>query len=140
MPEARSTLTPAGWLLAAALLTALMAALVTLVPAAAHAAGPDRQVPPTWLTLTVGGHRSATLRCDPPGGTHPNPRAACRELAAAGGDLAKLRHNPEMACITVYDPVTVHARGTWRGRGVAYDATYSNRCALTAATGPVFDF
>lgn len=136
MPEARSTLTPAGWLLAAALLTAL----VTLAPAAAHAAGPDRQAPPTRLKLTVDGHRSVTLRCDPPGGTHPNPRAACRELAAARGDLAKLRRNPEMACITVYDPVTVRARGTWRGRRVAHDATYSNRCALTAATGPVFDF
>lgn len=136
MPEDRSILTPAGWLLATTLLTAL----VTLLPAAAQAAGPDRQPPPTWLKLTVGGHRSVTLGCDPPDGTHPNPGAACHAIAAAGGDLAKLRHNPEVACITVYDPVTVHARGTWRGQRVAYDATYSNRCALAAATGPVFDF
>jgi hypothetical protein len=136
LPEARSTLTPTGWLLAAALL----AALVTPPPTAADAAGADRQAPPTRLKLTVGGHRSVTLRCDPPGGTHPDPQAACHAIAAAGGDLAMLRRNPEVACITVYDPVTVRARGTWRGNRVAYDATYSNRCALTAATGPVFDF
>lgn len=133
LPETRSFAPAVGSLLAIALLAA--------VPAApARAALPGEQAPPTRLHLTVQGQRTVTLRCDPPGGSHPRARDACRALAAAGGDLTKLAHARDVACVAVYDPVAVRARGTWRGRPMTYDATFSNRCTMTAATGAVFAF
>jgi len=39
-----------------------------------------------------------------------------------------------------YQPVTAAAHGQWRGKVVAWERVFSNRCALQAATGSVFRF
>lgn len=94
--------------------------------------------PRTVLWLSAGG-RSAALTCEPAGGTHPDPVAACRDLAIAGGDFANLPGDPLIgACPMVYDPVTASAVGLWRGEPVEFRATYSNACVLRARTGHVF--
>lgn len=121
------------------------AALITLATALpAHAVG-DRPTSPRGLFLTVSGSESTWIRgvllhCSPrPGGGHPNPVAACEELAAARGDLDRLPGNLH-PCIDNFDPVTVGATGTWRGRPTAWHKTYANACELDAATGEVFHF
>jgi Subtilisin inhibitor-like len=76
-----------AWLL---LVTALCAVLAACGSAAAGGstsnAAPAAKPAKVSLHITVSGAntkpRQWTLRCDPPGGTHPNPAAACRVLLA----------------------------------------------------------
>lgn len=85
--------------------------------------------------------RTAALSCDPDGGTHANPDAACDALEEAGGSFGELAQpdSPTM-CPLIYKPVTVHASGVWKGQPVEFHQTYSNSCVLQAETGPVFQF
>lgn len=83
--------------------------------------------------------RTATLTCDPDGGTHPGPREACALLARVGGDFTRLDLGLT-PCPRIYQPVTAVEEGTWQGRRVAYRKVYSNECVLLSATGPVFKF
>lgn len=108
----------------------------------AAGAQPVDRTPPTQLTLAVvhrGAVQVADLTCEPPGGSHPEAAAACRDIAAAGGNLADLPGDPDVqACPDVYDPVAVLALGRWRGQPVWYGREYGNACELRGATGPVF--
>jgi hypothetical protein len=111
----------------------------TLVAAPAAQARPAS----TYLVLStrVSGEKArvATLRCDPPRGTHPKASAACAAVAAARGDLTALRPQPGIMCMMLYRPATATARGVWRGRWVHYTHTFSNSCVLGAQTGAVFE-
>jgi hypothetical protein len=84
--------------------------------------------------------RARTLRCDPPSGNHPYSEAACHDVAAAEGDLARLPGEPGKVCNGMYKPVTVTALGEWRGIPVRFEQSYRNACKLTASTGLVFGF
>lgn len=118
-------------LLAAATSAALLAA-----PYGAAAAPPT---PGPGLVLTAGTHR-ATLACEPvPHGTHPLPLPACTALSAADGDFDALPGWPGV-CREPYAPVTVTARGEFRGQPVDWRKKFANPCILRAATGPVFAF
>ncbi|GGM11498.1 hypothetical protein GCM10010129_64390 [Streptomyces fumigatiscleroticus] len=124
-----------GGLLAAA---ALLVACATPSPATAReAAHAD------WLLLTVtrGASRShvthgTLLLCDPPRG-HARAATACAELDEAGGDIGRIPLK-DANCPMVYAPVTVHARGQWRGHPVQYRRTFANPCVLESRTGSVF--
>lgn len=97
----------------------------------------------SFLGLAVQGQDNAsvaTLRCDPPGGSHSNAAAACDALAAAGGDFSKVTGQPGTVCTDIFDPVTVRARGEYRGAPVDFERTYPNRCDLDRQTAPVFQF
>ncbi|WP_024804048.1 subtilase-type protease inhibitor [Nocardia sp. BMG51109] len=102
--------------------------------------------PPAQITLTVTPGdgsapplRTVTLDC-PPGGTHPNPLAACTELAAAGGDFDALTTQaPHRVCTMIWDPITVTATGHWGTRAVDYRHTFANSCVLEGAAA-VFRF
>jgi hypothetical protein len=83
--------------------------------------------------------RAVSLRCMPPGGDHPAPAAACRDLEEAGGDFARLPVSRD-PCTFEYRPVTVTARGVWRGSMRSYSATFPNRCVMIRRTGSVFPF
>ncbi|MFD9894119.1 SSI family serine proteinase inhibitor [Amycolatopsis sp. NPDC059027] len=82
---------------------------------------------------------AVTLTCDPAGGTHPAHDSACAVLGRAKGDFDKItpRHQ---ACTLNYSPVDVSATGEWRGKPVAFRATYGNACAADAETDGVFKF
>jgi Subtilisin inhibitor-like len=111
--------------------------------AAPSSADQAQQPPTTLLFLSVtprnGPITTAILFCDPPGGLHPNPRAACTDLAVAGGDFTKLPGDRELIlCPDIYDPVVATAFGWWKERVTWFSRTYSNACELYGATGPVF--
>ncbi|MEU8035659.1 SSI family serine proteinase inhibitor [Streptosporangium sp. NPDC049078] len=94
------------------------------------------------LTLTVsriGRTRTIRLGCTPLYGPHPEGSQACSLLLRAQGDPARIRL-PWRACPQYYEPITVTATGTWNGRFIRYQRTFSNQCELRTATGPIFSF
>ena len=127
-------------------LAALAAALTLASTASAAAARPESLYAPRALVLTVAQGeepepvaRAVTLQCTPRGGTHPAAAHACATLEPVGGDVTALTP-ADTFCTLQYEPYTVTARGVWDGRLLDVRATYGNRCALAAATGPVFAF
>src|SRR4051794_30376794 len=121
--------------------------LPTLIPAALSALalslGPST-APGCELSLTVqtefGAPISATVTCDPVAGTHPDPAMVCDVLSKADGDFTKIQHGENMFCPENYAPVTVTAKGDWRGKPVNFTHTYSNRCFANVAMGKIFTF
>ncbi|NBE55809.1 SSI family serine proteinase inhibitor [Streptomyces boluensis] len=137
-------------LAAAALLAGSVAVAAPLAPV--HAA--DTDPVESGLFLTVSGSertwiRGVELHCDPQpvpprpkaamAPPHPRAEASCALLDDVHGDLDALPERP-MPCTMQYDPVTVTASGTHRGRAVSWHRTFPNQCALNARTGPLFDF
>jgi len=120
----------------------LLVLLSPLIPAGA-ASAEHRPVSAMTLTLrTSDGETSRVrLKCDPAGGSHPNPLAACDEVESADGDFSRLPGTPEqLACTMEYRPVVASARGRWDGETVRWRQKYSNACTLHTATGAVFAF
>ncbi|MFH8410028.1 SSI family serine proteinase inhibitor [Streptomyces sp. NPDC018019] len=129
--------------------TALLAvAALGLLPlAAAPAAAHDAQ-PETGGRQHIAIHEgtdpsgpvlaAAYLRCFPVGGSHPDPAGACLKLAIADGDYARVAREPR-ACPKIYQPVTVVAHGTWRGKTTFYKKTYPNQCIANAESGDIFN-
>jgi hypothetical protein len=114
-------------------------------PAAPPAAPSTPPVAVSALLLSahdeVGGLRTVELRCEPTGGRHPHADRACADLITADGDFAGLPGDPALEfCTMELRPVTVAARGTWRGAPVSHSTTYSNPCLTQRATGKVFTF
>jgi hypothetical protein len=103
------------------------------------------QAPPMWgtllfLSVTKGNQTlgTAILTCDPPGGMHPQPAAACADLNASGGDFLDLPGVPG-ACDDMWDPVQATAFGWWRSPSLrVFSNTYGNICSLYRSTGWVF--
>ncbi|MDQ8702829.1 SSI family serine proteinase inhibitor [Streptomyces sp. LHD-70] len=133
-----------------ALAAALCAIALGAQPvAAASDSAPKPMRPGAKLTLMKHDGRSSTvpseasfalLTCNPPGGTHPTPQAACGLLRDVKGNIHKLDKNPNQMCTKQYKPVTVHAYGHWHGRYVNQWKTFANACEAKAATGEVFTF
>ncbi|MER6314127.1 subtilase-type protease inhibitor [Streptomyces sp. NPDC001581] len=86
--------------------------------------------------------RAVTLVCSPtPGGTHPNPVAACAELRANGSRLDPLTAPAaDAVCTREWNPMTVTADGVWQGRRLNYKYTFANPCGFRNTTGVLFDF
>ena len=119
---------------------ALIAAATMGAPAATATTATAAQE--IFLVLGVQGRdvdRFVTLRCDPPGGTHPHSEAACRVLGEAGGDFAKIPGQSGTLCPDIYDPVTAIASGDYQGARVIFRHTYPNRCDLARHTAPLFE-
>ncbi|MFB7171983.1 subtilase-type protease inhibitor [Streptomyces sp. NPDC056254] len=86
--------------------------------------------------------RAVTLVCSPgPGGTHPDPEAACGELRAAGSQLDSLAAPAaDAVCTREWNPMTVTADGVWQGRRLNYTYTFANPCGLRNTAGTLFAF
>jgi hypothetical protein len=117
------------------------AATAVLLGSSAAAAGPvHRRTDLTLLYMAEAGYATAvTLRCDPPGGAHPKPYAACRTLRTVDGHPARLKPARTM-CTMIYAPITAQMAGKWRGRKISWSETYGNTCEMTRATGVLFRF
>ncbi|MEU8245082.1 SSI family serine proteinase inhibitor [Nonomuraea sp. NPDC048916] len=93
------------------------------------------------LTITVteenGWSRVYRLTCDPDGGNHPDPAAACDALRSVGGHLSRLRR-PNPICTREYAPTKVSVKGSWRGRNLSFSGSYPNSCLARAAVGAVY--
>ncbi|MER7759778.1 subtilase-type protease inhibitor [Streptomyces sp. NPDC097619] len=140
-----------GAVAAAAALTALATAGGLTGTAGAAPAGTASLYSPSALVLSVTAGedpaegtvlRAVTLSCAPtPGGTHPDPQAACAELLATGAGLDTITaQGSEAPCTREWDPVTVTADGVWQGRRLAYSHTFGNRCTHANGSGSVFSF
>jgi hypothetical protein len=100
---------------------------------------------PATSTLHLTSHDTANrfgsvlLTCEPTGGTHPKPERACEVLDGVNGDFTRItaRHQ---ACTMIYAPVDIKVAGTWRGKPVSYETTYSNRCEANRESDDVFAF
>ena len=72
-----------------------------------------------------------TLTCDPPGGTHPQPEAACAALA----DLDPTVLDPvpaNQACTQIFGgPETATVRGPWNGEDLDASFARNNGCEIT---------
>jgi hypothetical protein len=79
--------------------------------------------------------RGATLHCNPDGGNHPNPRAACGVIREVGGDLQKIRVPENTACGQELKPYVVIIKGRWNGKKVNWGKGYRNGCLMKAAGG-----
>ncbi|WP_063762328.1 SSI family serine proteinase inhibitor [Streptomyces sp. NRRL F-5123] len=121
-------------------LAATAASLVPAAQASAADAGTSLVLSKVFSGPTPGEKdHSVTLQCEPTGGSHPTPDAACASLIAVDGQFAKL---PTVwaACPATYDPVTVSVSGTWHFKTVSFTQTYTNDCAAGVLSDYVFRF
>ena len=96
----------------------------------------ESSVPATGTGLSVegtdgsGARVSWRLTCDPPGGDHPDPEAACRVLVEAG-DRALPPVRKDRVCTQVYGgPETATVSGTWRGGRVVSSYSRPDGCQI----------
>jgi Subtilisin inhibitor-like len=89
----------------------------------------------TDLTIVVDNGSGSTstwrLTCNPAGGTHPDPKAACRALEANGA--AALPPVPkDKACTQIYGgPDTATITGTWQGQDVISKFARNDGCQIS---------
>ncbi|MGO1054567.1 SSI family serine proteinase inhibitor [Crossiella sp. CA198] len=131
-------------LLASTALTA--AALFAMTPAATAASTSGLDVSAMTLSVSYGEtdslvpDESAILACNPALGTHPSPTRACRSLARANGDIARLAPKDGYACTLDYQPRSVSVKGTYRGKELDWQGRFPNTCTMLAETGDLFTF
>ncbi|GAA3560559.1 SSI family serine proteinase inhibitor [Amycolatopsis ultiminotia] len=99
------------------------------------------QLPESSVQLTMHettGHvTTASLTCDPTGGTHRHRDAACVTLTQVNGDLSQVTPRRQR-CTMIYAPVDVSAVGTWHGKPLTFRTTYPNKCAADSQSDSVF--
>lgn len=119
----------------------LLVALVVL-PAALMACSdaPDSAIPdtagPARTDLVVevrlgpgAAPTRTTLTCDPPGGDHPDPAAACAALAREPDPFVPLP--ADAICTEIYGgPETATVTGTYAGRPVALTLSRTDGCRI----------
>jgi hypothetical protein len=70
-----------------------------------------------------------TLRCNPAGGTLPQPASACRRLARLKAPFAPTPKN--VACTEIYGgPQVALVRGRFRGRAIEAPFSRRNGCEI----------
>ncbi|NUS72716.1 MAG: protease inhibitor [Corynebacteriales bacterium] len=121
--------------------SALLATLATLALAFTGPAQADDNDKKLALTVSrLGGMSGTSLECPADSRAHhPHAAQACEALDAAGGDFDQLQHQ-DSACVLLFDPITVTARGIYNQRVIQWQHTYGNECQMRAATGEMFVF
>lgn len=117
----------------------LCAAAALAVPLGASPAAADAPGAVLYVTVTPvngGGAYSMRLTCDPDGGVHPNPGAACAELHEVEGVIGDLNADPG-PCPLIHDPVDVEVHGSWYGRSTRFEERYTNDCVMERKLGPL---
>lgn len=90
--------------------------------------------PPSEITITVTVDRDAApttwrLRCDPFGGDHPNPTAACLALNSTEYPFAPVP--ADRMCAQIYGgPHTAIIAGTWHGQQVHAEYNRTDGCEI----------
>lgn len=107
----------------------------SVAPTGSTTTGPSPATPTpasrSQLSITVddgtGKTTHWTLTCDPPGGTHPDPDAAC---AAVDGHRSALKPVPAgRACAQVYGgPERATITGSWRGERITATLSRTDAC------------
>jgi subtilisin inhibitor-like len=94
-----------------------------------------------WPTGTHGDSISWTLLCEPTGGDHPDPAAACAALTAVKDPFGKLKPPPRCEEIPGSSPEVALLEGDFRGHKVRSMFERSNACVAGRwdRIAPVFD-
>ena len=71
------------------------------------------------------------LTCDPPGGAHPDPEAACTALKANGARSLPAASKDLMCSQRHGGPETAVVTGTWRGQVVKSQLNLTNGCEIS---------
>jgi hypothetical protein len=116
-------------------LVATLVALGLLLGGCGKDADSDSPSGGTSLTITLVSDEGVdpqtyTLRCDPPGGDHPQAKQACETVEAAGVGVFKPVAK-DQPCTQLYGgPQTATVTGTYKGKKV--DATFrrTNGCEI----------
>lgn len=125
---------------------ALLSTAPAVEPSAAQAPDPEAPRPlPTFLLMAVVPFEEpatvATVTCDPPGGTHPLPDVACRDIAAADGDFSRLSGDPYSGACNPDEPPWPGygtAFGWWRGRLIVFSQYFPTKCRMANEPGRIF--
>jgi hypothetical protein len=142
MNEMRATIRPTGrWLLGLAALVLLVTGCGgdegAVTPREGSPAGNGGAVS-TDLNITVSDGAGKTdswkLTCDPAGGTHPDPEAACAALAAKGASALPPVPEDRMCTQIFGGPQTARITGTWRGEPVNATFSRTNGCEISRWT------
>lgn len=107
-------------------------------PSTPGAGTPDPSDAAGALTIVFndgnGASSSWTLTCDPAGGTHPDPAAACTALDTNGATALPAVPKDRM-CTEIYGgPQTATITGTWRGETVNSSLKRNNGCEIARWT------
>ncbi|WP_158581460.1 SSI family serine proteinase inhibitor [Actinomadura spongiicola] len=122
----------------------LVAGGVAVTAPAVAASSPP--LPLTEIKLAVtpqegGKPRTATLTCEPAGGTHANAEVACAELAKVNGRIKDVPWNRGWLCLQYWEPVDATATGYWRGVPIEpYFETITNDGCARHQHGHVLNF
>lgn len=73
-------------------------------------------------------------------GTVTNPVAACQELYAVNGDVARLNVHPTWLTSHLMAPIATTATGHWGATSINFSESFSNGSVLEKYTGDVFTF
>ena len=94
-----------------------------------------------WPTGTNGDSISWRLECEPTGGDHPDPEAACAALTAVQDPFGKLAPPPRCEEIPGSSPEVALLEGEFRGRKVRAMFDRSSACVAGRwdRIAPVFD-
>jgi Subtilisin inhibitor-like len=101
----------------------------------ATSSGSSAELGDTDLTIVIndgsGSTKTWRLTCNPAGGTHPDPQAACQALEANGA--AALPPVPkDKACTQIYGgPQTATISGTWKGQSVMSTFARNDGCQIS---------
>ena len=115
----------------------VLAPLLLLVACAGQdtVSAPEPSPAATSLVIEVVAEQGAaptrwTLTCDPAGGDHPDPEAACRALAATAEPFAPVP--ADALCTQQYGgPQTATVRGTYRGEPVDLALSRVDGCRIS---------
>ena len=132
-------------------MTASLRVVAALLVTTTMACGSDRiavREPGLGTTLTVtvaadaaGKDRTSwSLTCDPAGGTHPDPAAACAALGRLPDPFATTP--PDRACTEIYGgPEVAEVTGTYRDRPAAARFARDDGCEIARwdALGPLLE-
>jgi hypothetical protein len=106
-------------------------------PGEASPATPAEPATDLTIMVRVGSGKTSTWRltCDPPGGTHPDPKAACRALESNGA--AALPPVPkDKVCAQIYGGAeTATITGTWQGKKIISRFARNDGCQITLPAG-----
>ena len=101
----------------------------TQAPSGGLVAGPPDGGTRLVVEQTTDRTQTWTLTCDPPGGDHPAPAAACGALAGVRDPFAPLP--ADVVCTEVYGgPQTARITGTYRGARVDLALSRTDGCRI----------
>jgi Subtilisin inhibitor-like len=106
-------------------------------PSSPVPSGPSNPTESAGTDLTIvfndgsGSKKTWRLTCDPPGGSHPDPKAACRVLEVNGA-VALPPVPKDKACTQIYGgPETATITGSWQGNRVISRFARNDGCQIS---------